>query len=299
MSAWMETDENQGVLVSSPSPGHQTEDEDEEYLQHWILRLTQQEMDSLETVGFLGIGVYGVVSLVQYQGSLAARKSFRDESSARELLWEARLMLELDGAGGAPRVLALCPAPPMLLMEFVGDKYNKYITGCSVGGFLDSVISISECLAELHAAGIIHNDLKADNVTFSGTLDRPVFHIIDYGLSCRSERVVGPFVSRDPYYHSEEHASHMPRGKDFWVAPEVLGGLPPTPASDVHSLGALVVRALRYCRHGFLLRYVDRLTAWCMQRLASRRPAAAQVADAVRRFRNTLAPEQRDAGLGG
>lgn len=295
----METDENQGVLVSPQSSWQQTQDKDEEYLQRWVPRLTQQEMDSLETVGPLGIGVYGAVSLVQYQGSLAARKSFRDDSSARELLREARFMLELDGAGGAPRVLALCSSPPMLLMEFVGDRYSKYITACSVGGFLDSVISISECLAELHAAGVVHNDLKADNVTFSGSLDHPVFHIIDYGLSCRSGRVVGPFVSRDPYYHSEEHVSHVPRGQDFWVAPEVVGGLPPTPASDVHSLGALVVRALRYCHHGFLLRYVDRLTAWCMQRRASRRPAAAQVADAVRRFRSTLAPEQHDAGLSG
>jgi len=62
---------------------------------------------------------------------------------------------------------------------------------CSAGGFLNSLISISQRLGDVHAKGIVHNDLKVNNITFTGSVCEPVFHIIDFGWACRLGQVAG------------------------------------------------------------------------------------------------------------
>lgn len=272
--------------------------DDEEFLRRRVPFLTQQQMDTLEVVEGLGHGAFGAVTLVKYEGAWAAHKRLLVDSAVRDMLEEARCMVHLDGAGGMPRVLALCLAPPMMLMEFVGHTYDKYLCVCSVGGFLDSVAALAGCLGEIHAKGVVHNDLKMDNVTFSGGKDRPVFHVIDCGLSCNVGAVVGPFVSCESDYDPEGDKS-LSDGSILHVAPEVLRGRPSTPASDVHSLGVLVKDAKCYSVHRFVRRFIRWLAAWCTQRRPSRRPGISQVKDAVRHYRGKLAKEYSDASFAG
>jgi serine/threonine-protein kinase len=85
-------------------------------------------------------------------------------------------------------------------------------------------IELSAALATVHRAGLIHRDVKAQNVLCDGD-GRLV--LTDFGAGCELE----------------EDASDQVRelaGTPLCVAPEVLGGQPATPQSDVYSLGVLL-----------------------------------------------------------
>ncbi|KAJ8533222.1 hypothetical protein ON010_g14032 [Phytophthora cinnamomi] len=79
----------------------------------------------------------------------------------------------------------------------------------------------------LHARGIVHGDLKGNNIVIAGDLKAKV---ADFSTS---------FVARDD-------ARSLISGAWHWLAPECFDGTqPPTFASDVYSLGMCVVEALR------------------------------------------------------
>ena len=158
-----------------------THDQDLVFLQQRVPFITEQYLRYQNTIRYLGCGANGSVTLIQYQGSEAVVKHLFEDDALREVLFEARCMVELNGAGGAPRLKAVCLTPAALVMDYVGKTYDKYVVKCSLDDFLNSLISISERLGEVHAKGIIHNDLKAYKITFTGTISDPTFHIIDFG----------------------------------------------------------------------------------------------------------------------
>jgi len=82
-------------------------------------------------------------------------------------------------------------------------------------------IELSTALAAIHGAGLIHGDIKPDNVlrTSEGR-----FVLVDFGASV-------PIGKADKI-----------RGTPLYAAPEVLNGAAPTVASDLYGLGALLFR---------------------------------------------------------
>lgn len=87
-------------------------------------------------------------------------------------------------------------------------------------GELVTVLSpVASTLARLHGLGVVHGDLSPDNVLLD--LDGRPF-VADLGIA----RIMG-------------EAAVGVRGTEGFVAPEVLAGALPSPASDVHALGAL------------------------------------------------------------
>ena len=88
---------------------------------------------------------------------------------------------------------------------------------------------LAETLAYLHGRGITHADIKPAHVRFRG--DEPV--LIDFGIAATGEQ--------DPIVGQELAGS--PR----WMAPEVLAGAPPEPASDVWSLCAVAAWLANGC----------------------------------------------------
>lgn len=124
--------------------------------------------------------------------------------------------------------------------EFSISIYLEYISGGSVGSclrkhgkFEESVVrsltrQTLEGLAYLHEEGILHRDLKADNILLDtdGTCK-----ISDFGISKRSDNIYGNDVTNSM------------QGSVFWMAPEVVRnqGLGYSAKIDIWSLGCVVL----------------------------------------------------------
>jgi eukaryotic-like serine/threonine-protein kinase len=119
---------------------------------------------------------------------------------------------------------------PYLVMELLeGDTLGAIVDRGAIE--LSSIVAIcaqaASALAALHAAGVIHCDVKHDNLF---VLDRhingwPRVKVIDFGVS----RLVGEEPGDDPSVG----------GTPWCIAPEQWRGNP-TPATDVYALGCLL-----------------------------------------------------------
>jgi serine/threonine-protein kinase len=117
---------------------------------------------------------------------------------------------------------------PFLVMELVeGPTLQEKAADVSAEEALQIGASLADGLAAIHAAGVVHRDVKPSNVIMS---DRGPM-LTDFGIALlngEEEPITDPgTVVATPSY----------------AAPEVLSGQPPTSASDVFSL-ALVVKQL-------------------------------------------------------
>ncbi|XP_034383852.1 serine/threonine-protein kinase pdik1l-A [Cyclopterus lumpus] len=121
-----------------------------------------------------------------------------------------------------------------LVMEYCdGGDLNRYLLSrppdCtrnrSVVGQLCSAVAF------LHSLGITHRDLKPDNVLVCVTPGGPVVKVADFGLSKMSEGPVDGELTRQHYSST--------CGSDFYMAPEVWGGLTYTAQADIFSLGVM------------------------------------------------------------
>ena len=124
--------------------------------------------------------------------------------------------------------------------EFSISIYLEYISGGSVGSclrkhgkFEESVVrsltrQTLEGLAYLHAEGILHRDLKADNILLDldGTCK-----ISDFGISKKSDNIYGNDITNSM------------QGSVFWMAPEVVRsqGQGYSAKVDIWSLGCVVL----------------------------------------------------------
>ena len=84
----------------------------------------------------------------------------------------------------------------------------------------------AEALTAIHAAGVVHRDLKPGNVMLAD--DRPV--VIDFGIAQAGDS-------------TRLTQTGLVMGTPGYLAPEVIEGRPSSPASDVHSWGATMAFA--------------------------------------------------------
>jgi serine/threonine-protein kinase len=88
---------------------------------------------------------------------------------------------------------------------------------------------ILEGLVAIHAAGLVHGDLKADNVLVA---DDDRVTIIDFGLA--REHAVAPAWLADG----------VVSGTPEYMAPEVIAGGPMTSAADIYAAGVIIYELL-------------------------------------------------------
>jgi serine/threonine protein kinase len=99
-------------------------------------------------------------------------------------------------------------------------------------------VEIAGALHALHAAGVIHRDIKPDNIMLAGGRDQPVAKVIDLGLAS----VGAPFrEAQDARFtpQPDRHKTQLGRviGTPDYLPPEA-GYCEASPLLDVYSLGA-------------------------------------------------------------
>jgi serine/threonine-protein kinase len=201
------------------------------------------------------VGPY-VIERALGRGGMAIVYQARDEHGGRLALKVARpdeaidpqcrhrMMLEalvLDGLrhpaiAGLVDLGQLPDGRPWLALELVaGEPLNQRLARgrVSIDEACAIVLAIADALAIAHAAGVVHRDLKPDNVILSAAPSGPRCKVIDWGVA-RSRRhpdvrltAVG-VVSGTPIYMSPEQA----RGR------EVDG------KSDIYALGVMLFEML-------------------------------------------------------
>jgi eukaryotic-like serine/threonine-protein kinase len=122
-----------------------------------------------------------------------------------------------------------------LTMEFIdGTTLRDAIPGDGfpLDRFLRLAIQLTDALAAAHAAGVIHRDLKPNNVMI--TRDG-VLKVLDFGLS-KSE--VDRAVASVPTDTLTNHGSLL--GTAPYMAPEVIDGAQADVRSDIFSLGIVL-----------------------------------------------------------
>jgi serine/threonine protein kinase len=121
---------------------------------------------------------------------------------------------------------------PFLVMEYVdGIPLSDYLRDrwpVPLGLVVDLGLQILAAIADAHAAGVIHADIKSDNVLIETRRGGTVrAKIVDYGLA----RLVDD--TPEPAYGTPEY-----------VAPEVACGQPISIAADIYSIGITLYELL-------------------------------------------------------
>ena len=116
-----------------------------------------------------------------------------------------------------------------LAMELVdGEPLHRVIppgTGLPVNRFLDCAIQVADALAHAHERGVLHRDLKAQNIVITPAGRAKV---LDFGLAKRAVSEVSTSETL-----SVATASGILLGTPAYMAPEQLRGQPADALSDV------------------------------------------------------------------
>ena len=185
----------------------------------------------------LGRGKFGVVRLATHKqtGTKVAVKAIK----------KAKLTIEdLDLAKREIEILKLCQHPHIIQLfdSFENPEYIYIVIELLRGGdlyeYLDKrnfkvsenrareiIHSLTTALYYLHSYGIVHRDIKLDNILMTDDSDQSKAKLVDFGLS----KMIGP-----------KESCTEPFGTFGYAAPEVLRGKPYDKAIDIWSLGVVL-----------------------------------------------------------
>ena len=187
----------------------------------------------------LGSGAFGDV----YEGQdvrTGARVAIKTESVDAEcpqLVYESRVMQELQSAPGIPRNYWFGKegGHNVLIMQRLGR-----CLGGDEGEAMDLASArhiASEALLRLqtlHAAGLAHRDIKPENFVFGIGANKTVLYIIDFGL-CK--RVVDPSTGCHIDHRHDKQMTGTPR----YASLRMHAGEEQSRRDDVESLGYMLV----------------------------------------------------------
>src|SRR6516162_9613220 len=192
------------------------------------------QLGSYQLLSRIGEGGMGVVYLARAPGGQSValkvlRASVAGEPNARRrLAREVETMQRVRSPYVAEVIDAdLAGDTPYIVTRYVpGRTLDQMVNAggpLAPAALLRLACGLADALAAVHAAGVVHRDLKPGNVMLLGEV--PV--VIDFGIA------QGPDATRLTM-------TGMFMGTPGYLAPEVIEGRPSSEASDVHAWGATV-----------------------------------------------------------
>lgn len=127
---------------------------------------------------------------------------------------------------------------PYLVMEYVpGETLGQVVADqpFSLARAVEVMEQILRALGAVHAAGVVHGDVKSDNFLVETVAGRDRVTLIDFGLARLAE---------SPPELDMEEGEVMVSGTPEYMAPEIVGGNPPTRASDLYAAGVILYELL-------------------------------------------------------
>ena len=122
-----------------------------------------------------------------------------------------------------------------IVMELVpGQDLRHYLSACGTLPAAHAVYFARQLLegtAAVHAAGIIHRDVKPGNVLVDASGDEVILKLTDFGIARLS---YGSALTQQPSL----------LGTPEYMAPEVADSAPATPAADLYSVGIVLYEML-------------------------------------------------------
>lgn len=161
-------------------------------------------------------------------GTKACLKVCRERENEDLMLAEARILWDLHHPSlpTLRDVLRDDRGRLTLVMRFVEGQTLDRATPIDLATAVQVLGRLLRALKVLHHRGIVHNDIKPQNIVLEP--DRHGVVLVDFGVSTVRPR----------------SGSAAPGFSDLYAAPEVVAGRPPLPESDLYSLGLSVLTAL-------------------------------------------------------
>jgi eukaryotic-like serine/threonine-protein kinase len=149
-----------------------------------------------------------------------------DPAAVQTLHDEARVLASLRH----PNILEIFDArlddrQPFLVTELVEGQPLSRLMPLPPMQAVDYALQVAAALAHSHAAGVIHCDVKPDNIMVD---HEGHVKLLDFGISAPGGPGSGGDVLGSPHY----------------IAPERIMGRPLTPAADVYSLGIVLFQMI-------------------------------------------------------
>src|SRR6185437_16032779 len=232
-SDWLRPDEPQGTSdVQQPADPY-------------VGKVIGDRYEVLDIVGKGGMGIVYRVRHKQLHKFLALKMLPSKNGLDRDVV--ARFDLEAKAASGLhhPNLAGIHDygttddGSPYLVMDFVeGVSLQQYIAGKDAlpqDETLNIFIQVCDGLDYAHRKRIVHRDIKPSNIMISGSADKPVACVVDFGIAKE--------VSSDEKTSGLTHTG-MLLGSPQYMSPEQCSGQKVDNRTDIYSLGSAMFEAL-------------------------------------------------------
>ncbi|WP_181786374.1 serine/threonine-protein kinase [Streptomyces phytophilus] len=161
------------------------------------------------------------------------------EKQLRRMIGEARAAARLNHPGITTVYdVVEHDGAPVIVMEFVAGRSLAAVlrerTRLPVPRVAEIGVQVLDALTEAHAAGVVHRDLKPDNIMVT---DRRAI-ITDFGIAAIADAAAGPEGT------AGLTTTGGMLGTPAYASPEQMSGEPATAASDMWSFGATLYAAV-------------------------------------------------------